>query len=269
MSVSQTPELAEVVQAIIRADRLKLHTGMPGEIQSFDHENQVADIRVAVQTYVPQENGEMVARAYSVMPSVPIVFEGGGGYRVTYPLQEGDPVWLDFSESSIDAWLDRGGADVDPGDRRRHHLADVVARPGPRPKNKRWTGIGKDAATWGRDGGPQIVSREDVMELGSDEANPPDDWVALANKTKDEIKALRDAVAALTDKVNSNATTFNSHVHGLKLVTGTTSNAIVGSPSAIAPGGLIGDTDPVTSQAGQASAPPAVNDIKSEILKAK
>lgn len=269
MSLSETPQLAEVVLSIIRADRMKLHTGMPGEVESFDADNQMANIKVAMQTYAPQEDGTMKARSYSVLPSVPIVFEGGGGYRMTYPLQKGDPVWLEFSESSIDAWLDRGGADIDPGDRRRHHIADVVARPGPRPKPKRWKGISTSGATWGRDGGPQIVARESTIEFGGDDANPPGDFVALANKVMAELNSLRDAHNALVSKHNDLVSKHNQHGHKLSAVTGTTSNAIVGSPSLIAPGGLIGNTDPTSDTASNASDADPVEEVKSTILKAK
>ena len=56
-------------------------------------------------------------------------FPGAGGYRITFPVAEGDTGLLLFAESSLDKWLVSGGT-VDPEDDRRHDLTDAVFLPG-------------------------------------------------------------------------------------------------------------------------------------------
>jgi hypothetical protein len=85
------------------------------------------------------------------------------------------------------------------------------------------------------------------LELGLDH----DDKMALAQKTKDEIEALRDAVNTLKN-------TFNDHVHQVKGI------KTSGSPVAQS------QTAPVDSEKTATKGPsiPAVNDVNSTFVKA-
>jgi phage baseplate assembly protein gpV len=98
-------------------------------------------------------------------------------------------------------------------------------------------------------GSKKVVVACDLIHLGVDD---PSDNLALAKKTRAEIKALRDSVKKFVS-------TFNSHKH---MVTGIQT---AGSPVAHT------QTAPVNSMApgSPASAPPSVGEIKSDVVLSK
>jgi hypothetical protein len=74
------------------------------------------------------EDGDRTPEKQPVIPSVPLVYPGGGGFVVTWPMSVGDEVLLVFSDDSLDKYLQVGGtSDIDPADDRRHHITDAVA----------------------------------------------------------------------------------------------------------------------------------------------
>lgn len=156
----------------------ELHTALPGRVESFDAAKQTVDVTPAVQSFALAEDGTRIAYTLPVLADIPLVFPGAGGYRETFPVTAGDTVLLVFTEASLDVWQAQGGI-VDPQDRRRHHISDVVAIPGLHPNPKPWTGVATDAATWGHDGGPQVVARSAGLELGATAAAPPTDALVL------------------------------------------------------------------------------------------
>ncbi len=258
MSPPRTPTLPQVMGIAIKAAQQEQHTALPGRIVSFDPLKNVADVQPTIDQVVMLEDGSVIAVRYPVLKNMLVVFPGGGGFRLTFPVAVDDYCEIHFQESSIDRWRSNGGI-VDPQDGRRFHISDAVCRVGIKPNDAPWTGVGTTGATFGKDGGPQVVTRDSVIELGGDDQNPPTDKVALTSLVMDRLNKLHDAIKALTD-------TFNSHSHTLNLVQGTTTNAVVGSPSKIVPGGLTGSSDGPSSQA---SAPPAMQDVGSAIVKVK
>ncbi len=254
----RSPTLLQVLNFSIRSFMEEVHTSMPGRVESYDAEKQLIDVQPMVQQIITHEDGTTEPISFAVIPSVPVIFPSGGGFRMSFPITKGDYVLLCFSERSIEAWKSNGG-EVNPRDTRSFNLADAFAIPGLHPNPSAWTGAATDAATIGKDGGPQVVFRESTVELGADAANPPTDWLALASLVKSEIQSVRDDLANFK-------TSYNSHTHMLSTVTGVTSNAVVGSPSTIIPGGLVGASNPPGSSVGP---PPAVGDVKSTIVKAK
>jgi hypothetical protein len=64
-----------------------------------------------------------------VIRNVPVKFPRAGKFRITFPVDKGDTVHLEFCERSIATWLASGApsGSVDPGDIRRFALSDAVA----------------------------------------------------------------------------------------------------------------------------------------------
>jgi hypothetical protein len=88
-----------------------------------------------------------------VIPSVPWVYPGGGGFIVTWPMSVGDEVLLVFSDDSLDKYLQvGGGSDIDPADDRRHSLTDAVAFAGIRSLGTA-TSVATGAVQIGTNGG--------------------------------------------------------------------------------------------------------------------
>lgn len=143
-----------------------LHTSLPGKVVKYDSATQKADVQPLIKERYTDEAGAVQARELPVIPSVPVDFPGGGGYRMTVPLLPGDTGLIVFCEASLDKWLVSGGT-VDPDDDRRHDLTDAVFRPGPRDFGHPWASAPTDRATFGKDDGLQIHITPSLVNVGS------------------------------------------------------------------------------------------------------
>ena len=134
------------------AELENLHVAIPGRVESYDSTKQRATVQPAIKRAHIDEAGNRVVEALPPIPDVPVVFPGGGGYRLTFPIQRGDGVLLVFSEASMDKWLAKGGV-VDPVDDRRHDLTDAIAVPGLRSFATPLTDVPTDGISLGVDAG--------------------------------------------------------------------------------------------------------------------
>jgi hypothetical protein len=128
----QTPSWAQVIMDAIEARLIDVHTAMPGIVDSYDPSTGLASVKPALKrVYL---NGDTVD--LPVIKRVPVLMPraSGGAAYVSMPLKQGDPVTMIFSERSLDVWKSTsGGSTVDPGDPRKHHLADAYCFPGGYP----------------------------------------------------------------------------------------------------------------------------------------
>jgi len=128
----KTPGLSTLASNIKQGveSRLKdLHTSMPGIIESFDAETQLASIQPAIRRIFVTRDGDTEILTPSDLPiliNVPIIFPRGGGFSLTFPVKKGDECLLNFCERSIDNWHETGKVKK-PGARRFHSLSDATA----------------------------------------------------------------------------------------------------------------------------------------------
>lgn len=185
MTISHSPTLPEVLNALRDGIFRDLHVAMPGRVESFDAVTNTADVQPMVREIAEGPDGAPVPRALGILTGVPVMFPGGGGLRITFPIAQGDMVLLVFTDRSIDAFLNQGTESA-PVDQRRHALPDAVAYPGLRPSPTAWTNI-----------------EAGVVTIGQDSAGSSD-FVALAAKVNARLAHLEAA--------------FNAHTHGLAAV---------------------------------------------------
>lgn len=80
-----------------------LHTSRPGLIETFDAETRRARVKPALRMVLtgdaPGEDGD--ALEPSPWVNVPVIFPSGGGVSLQFPIAEGDPVLLIFSERGL------------------------------------------------------------------------------------------------------------------------------------------------------------------------
>lgn len=217
----RSPTLAEVVRAAIDSRLRETHVALPGRVEKYDAAEQKADIKPMVQDLVPTREGTELVESLPVIPNVPVAFPRGGGYFMTFPLQQGDFVLLVFNERSIDTWASGDGAEKNPDDFRTHNLTDAVAIPGFYPFSQAVGEGGIDAnMVLGKDGGSTVHIKDDgEIHLGKED---PTEFIALAQKVLDELNDVK------ADFVALNAV-FDSHIHT------TTATVSVGLPGVIAP----------------------------------
>lgn len=127
--MSASPSLDELLSTVAAAQVSDLHVAMPGIVTAYDRAKNRCSVQPALLRAHIDEEGVRQTEQYPVVTNVPVAMFGGGGFKMTVPLEKGDTVLLIFASGSLDRWLVKGGI-VDPEDERTHTLTDAVAIPG-------------------------------------------------------------------------------------------------------------------------------------------
>jgi hypothetical protein len=123
----QNLTIPDMLEAFWRAKSAGLRVFLVGRIESFDTTKQTATVKPLLQE---TSRGDTVA--LPVLQGVPVIFPGGGGAWLTFPVEKGNYCEIHFADRSLDQWKAKGG-EVDPIDQARHALKDCVARVGIQP----------------------------------------------------------------------------------------------------------------------------------------
>jgi|GEM_PF-3949745 len=110
--MADEPTWTEVLEEILETKVRRIHTAMPGKIDTYDQAAQTADVEP--QLYVD-------GAALPIIPSVPVVWPVAYG-----DLTQGDTVLLVFCEGDIGLWRSQGEAGT-PDDDGRHGVHGAVA----------------------------------------------------------------------------------------------------------------------------------------------
>lgn len=172
-----------IIRRIVKSLLREVHTSMPGRVEDYDHETQTASVQPLVSRHLLDKRDRTHEyKDHSVIPNVPIAFPSAGGTSITFPLQRGDRVWLFFSESPLDEWIqDTLARIVKPFSRRKHHYSDAVAVPGVRPP----TDSLDDSALHPED----MVINGDRLRIGSANA---EHLLARVDKLQNQLEILKD-----------------------------------------------------------------------------
>lgn len=123
-----TPSLRGFVEELIDAQLVGLRVALPAVVTAYDEDRQVCDAKPLVDQGYVDEDGVRRVEVLPIVTGVPVMFQGSGKRRTTFPISAGDTVLLVFASSSISRWKAGGG--TDPGDDRHHRLSDAIAIPG-------------------------------------------------------------------------------------------------------------------------------------------
>lgn len=205
MTDARSPELADIIRQAIEDRLAEVHVMLPGRIDAYDADLQKADVEPLIRRLQSTVDGE-IKEDLPVIPGVPVVFPRAGGFKITMPVAKGDRCMLVFCERSIETYQTgqgRRGDDTtlirqsDPDTFEMHNLSDPVALLGwyndaealsPAPD--------ADDMVIGEHGGP-------VIHIGGDQVNlyqksgSGHDFIALAQKTFDNLKAITDYLGPL------------------------------------------------------------------------
>lgn len=187
------PDIPDVIGEVIRAETARIRTVIPGKVVAYDHAEQRADVRPKIRSsYRDPDTDERETYLPQIIRNCPVSFPQGGGFSLTFPLAEGDPVELHFASRSLDEWLAGGGDDVTPEDVRRHDLTDAIVHPGIRSFAN---ALGSDRI----DEGALVIFGHEIhlgsAGLGSSKL------VALASKVESELSSLRTQIQNHTHNV--------------------------------------------------------------------
>ncbi len=133
MSMRQTERFddpLEAVRAALDGFQRRVWTALPGIVTAYDATDNTVSVQPALKVNVMNAAGVVQATTLPLLVKCPVVFPGGGGYTLTFPIAAGDEVLVVFASRCIDAWWQSGGVQAQI-ELRAHDLSDGFAVPEP------------------------------------------------------------------------------------------------------------------------------------------
>lgn len=131
---------AETFRIAMQAWQTRMWTALPGVIKQYPAASgtgpMTADVQPTINGRVRTITGVFQSIQMPLCLDCPILWQGGGGMTLTFPIQAGNECLIVFSSRCIDAWWQQGfipgqaGVPVtgkqamDPPDLRMHNLSD-------------------------------------------------------------------------------------------------------------------------------------------------
>lgn len=131
-------------------------TALPGVIVSFDAVKQTCVVQPAIQGRNTTKDGVASFVDMPLCLDCPVVFPGGGGVTLTFPVTKGNECLLVFSSRCIDGWWQNGGVQP-PLEIRMHDLSDGFALVGVRSQPRKLSGVSTSHAQLRSDDGEAFV----------------------------------------------------------------------------------------------------------------
>lgn len=134
--MSQSPSLAQIIEAAINERLESFWTAVPARVVSFDRLNGIASIRIQIAN--ADQDGAGTKRWYfPVIHNVPVIYPGGdtadATYRITFPLSKINNGLFIVSTLSAKRWFaNNGSANIrldDPSEN-RNNLSSGFLIPG-------------------------------------------------------------------------------------------------------------------------------------------
>lgn len=200
--MSKTITLYEVIQS--HTDRLQdnLWTAIPAVVKSYDAAKQSIEAIINLRQLLPATGEDLGPITLS---DVPVIFQGGGGGVLSFPLTSGDKVLLLFSKYSIDSWKEGTSGVV--GENRQHNLNDAVAVPGLVDLKTNLKPSAEDVEL-------KFKQTSVILKASGDvEINPAGVAIINANTTVNGDVTVNGTVTATTDVIGGGKSLKN-HKHG-------------------------------------------------------
>ncbi len=183
------PSLEDLLERFREVMLDGIRTTLPGRITAYDSTTQLASAQPEIPDRRVEEDGSLTPVTLPVVHRAPVMFLGANSKgRITWPVQVGDACTIYYCSSYIARWVALGRI-VDPGDDRRHDLADAIVAPslhGGTPPT--------DAPT------DALVVHADTVKLGSSGASQ---HAVGDSALTDFITALTTAMAATSAPVDA------------------------------------------------------------------
>ncbi len=198
---TDNPTLAEALQVIINQSIGSIFVSLPGKVISYNAEDQTANIKPLIQHNYQSIDGNNILDDIPVLQNIPVIFQRGGGFFMSYPLNENDKVLIVFNDRSIDKYMSTTSQDsVDPVNFTPNGLNGAVCIPGffqTFDKLSQDDSNLSDMMIGQADGGMKIRIKDTVINI--ENSNKADKSAALAEPLKTMWEAFK--------------TIFDNHVH--------------------------------------------------------
>lgn len=120
----------------LRGHQAGLWTAMPGVVKAFDPSKMTVSVQPTIKARVRNEDGSSAWVQIPMLVDCPVIYPGGGGFTLTFPIQDGDECLVVFASRCIDSWWQSGGVQI-PAEMRMHDLSDGFAFVGPRSQPRK------------------------------------------------------------------------------------------------------------------------------------
>lgn len=124
-------DLDTLLLAAMQGHQAGMWTALPGIVESFNPSAMTVSIKPSIKAKVRDQAGATTDVELPLLVDCPVVFPGGGGFTLTFPIKPGDECLVVFSSRCIDCWWESGGVQVQ-ADLRMHDLSDGFALVGVR-----------------------------------------------------------------------------------------------------------------------------------------
>ena len=118
----------QLYENIINEAMFRARCCIPGIVQSYNPNNNTAEVQPAIREKVVEEGGVVSYQALPLLINVPVVFPRVIGCGITFPLKKNDQCLVVFSDLAIDNFWQKGSVQ-NPVEIRRHDLSDGIAIP--------------------------------------------------------------------------------------------------------------------------------------------
>lgn len=136
MVMHHRESLVDAVETSTSESLRRANFSLPGVIHDFDPQTARVSVYPAIDYLIQQTpESEITSRARPVIHDVPVVYPSGAGFSMTFPLAEGDPVLLIFSQRGLEDFKERllrnkSVANSRPDEKVFFSVKDAMAIPG-------------------------------------------------------------------------------------------------------------------------------------------
>jgi hypothetical protein len=199
----------------------QIHTAMPGTVVSYNPATNTVVVQPAIQGMRTRSDGSVHPVTIAQLHDVPVMFPGGGGHQLTFPIAAGDDCLVIFAERSIDFWFQLSGVQK-PSDWRMHDINDGFALVGVRSQPKLpQAAISPDTVNLRSDDGKTVVQVDgpnNAVTVYAGTAGSPEAVVFVDGKNKQVIAKAGTATGffdANTNTITMTAATvtINGELH--------------------------------------------------------
>lgn len=119
---------SQTYDSIIKKVNFNLRCCVPGVIQSYNPENNTAEIQPAIREEIVNEDNSISYLNLPLLVNVPILFPTCSLGSIKFPISQGDECLVLFSDLPYDNFWQKGNIQ-NPIETRRHDLSDGLAIP--------------------------------------------------------------------------------------------------------------------------------------------
>lgn len=127
----RVPDDGETLRTAFESLQARLWTALPCIVTKFDPEKMTVSAQPAINGSYRTVEGTMASIQMPVLLDCPVLWQGGGGVTLTFPIKPGNECLVILASRCIDGWYARGAV-CDPPEFRMHNLSDGFALVGVR-----------------------------------------------------------------------------------------------------------------------------------------